>query len=505
MNWEDLLCSDRIHDSDPAKTKEKSKKKESDPRSEFEKDVHRIFFTHPFRRLQNKTQVIPVPVFDFIHTRLTHSLEVASVGRVLGRIAGGKIIKKYELKEFTEYDFGAIVQAACLAHDIGNPPFGHSGERSIQDCIIHSDFYDTYAPFFMELPGIEDIKLKELSEKHWRDFMNFEGNAMGFRSINKEQYRGFNLTCATLATFTKYPRESYIDPKCPDFIWKEKKLVPDPQDKDKTLRISQKKYGFFQAEKEIFKKVATKTELIPLGDEKNWSWCRHPLAFLMEAADDICYTLIDLEDGFRLGRISYDFAKEKLEKIADIDNYEVFNKLVDDDERIGYLRGKAIFKLVYAVAKKFEDLEGKILKGNHDNALINSIGQIEIIKEIREKIKAKVYNYKPILELVAVGSAVLRGLVNLFVNAATPQIKVEIDTSSKIQESEYEYNKLIKKLIPKQFLATEEERERGVDYHLYISILKIMDYVSGMTDNYALQLYRKLKGIEVPHLQNLSR
>ncbi len=496
MNWEKLLCSDRIHTQDSKKGQEKSSRAKLDPRNEFEKDVHRIFFSYPFRRLQNKTQVVPVPVFDFIHTRLTHSLEVASVGQVIGRIVGKKIIKGNKLEGlFTEYDIGAIVQAACLAHDIGNPPFGHSGEGAISGFFEREDNRLAYAPFFIKAKTkrYKKFKIPELTKKHWNDFVPFEGNAMGFRTINNPHYRGFNLTYATLAAFTKYPRESYINPKLDDPILKGKKLVPDPQNKDNTHRASQKKYGFFQAERDKFIDVANKVGLIELGNDKNLSWCRHPLAFLVEAVDDICYRLIDFEDGYRFGRIHFSYAEEILNNIAEIisiDTHTVYTKL-DKKEKIGYLRGKAIFKLVWQIASEFNKNEDKMLKGEYVSVLSEKIEHAEILNEIKETIEKAVYNYTPILELEAVGAQVLEGLMELFIYSVTNNPKMAQDHRIKVL-----------KLIPNQFLLTSKEAESPDN--IYIKILKIIDYVAGMTDTYATQLYRRLKGIEIPHLQNLN-
>ena len=228
-------------------------------RSAFEQDYDRIIFSHPFRRLQDKTQVHPLPEHDFVHTRLTHSLEVSSVGRSLGKRAGEIILQRNpELAgDFTLFDFGAIVAAASLAHDLGNPPFGHAGEDSISD-------------FFLHHPAGMQFR-QSVSDEQWEDLVRFEGNAQGFRILDKEQY-GLRLTYACLGAFTKYP--------CPAFF-------PDRDRK----RKSQKKFGFFQSEKMAFAEIATDLGLIQTQKE---CWCRHPLAFLVEAADDICYSIIDL-------------------------------------------------------------------------------------------------------------------------------------------------------------------------------------------------------------------
>jgi dGTPase len=265
MNWIQLLSDRRAGEE---------KKKNSNQRSKFEQDYDRIIFSHPFRMLQDKTQVFPLPKQDFVHTRLTHSLEVASVGRSLGKLAGERVLQKdsqLSASGISSMDFGAIVSAASLMHDLGNPPFGHAGESAISQ-------------FFKNYPFPENIK-REISAKEWADLTNFEGNAQGFRLVNKENYQGLKLTYATLGAFTKYPRESNIE-------------LPDKS------RKSQKKYGFLQCNKEEFKNLATETGLIELGNQNNLAWARHPLAFLVEAADDICYNIIDLEDGTNLGLVT---------------------------------------------------------------------------------------------------------------------------------------------------------------------------------------------------------
>ena len=289
MDWRKLLSTTRVYDSENGKNNTSTKSQFEDPRSPFERDFDQIIFSYPFRRLQDKTQVIPFPEFDFVHTRLTHSLEVASVGRSFGKLVA-KLIEDKEEEEVvkkvfennTPSDIGALIAAACLAHDIGNPPFGHSGEDSISN-------------YFRENRGKEKI-LQQLSKKQKEDLCNFEGNANGFRIIANNYARGINPTYALLGAFTKYPRESYLDKDPYKCRTKEKKTK------------SQTKYGFFQAEKDIFKKVADELDLIEIEEKGNddIAYHRHPLAFLMEASDDIAYGMIDFEDGCRLGLIDFE-------------------------------------------------------------------------------------------------------------------------------------------------------------------------------------------------------
>ncbi|MCJ7468079.1 MAG: dNTP triphosphohydrolase, partial [Maribacter sp.] len=279
MNWEQLLSLKRHGDSH-----KRLRKEQDETRLGFEVDYDRVIFSTAFRSLQDKTQVIPLSKTDFVHTRLTHSLEVSVVGRSLGRIAGKKILEKHphlgEVHGFQFNDFGAIVAAAALAHDIGNPPFGHSGEKAIGE-------------YFKTGNGRQYQSL--LSEKEYQDIIDFEGNANGFKLLNESRKGvdgGLRLSYATLGAFMKYPKES----------------LP----KRSTNHIADKKFGFFQTEREFFKEVAAELGLLPTRIGEDISFCRHPLTYLVEAADDICYTIIDFEDGINLGLISEEYALEYL-------------------------------------------------------------------------------------------------------------------------------------------------------------------------------------------------
>lgn len=496
MDWVQLLNNNRIHGIS------KEDKNSIDPRSEYEKDVQRIFFAYPFRRLQNKTQVIPTPVFDFIHTRLTHSLEVGSVGNILGRIVGKVIIQRH--KDFNKYclstgitetDIGAIIQAASLAHDIGNPPFGHSGEGSISDYFNLLVNEDTYRPYFFtkedDPSKFADYNISGLTKKHWYDFSKFDGNAMGFRIINNKHYSGFNLTYATLATYSKYPRESYINSSLIDPLDDKKRVLLRNED----ARASQKKFGFFQSEKELFSKIANSTTgvgLIPLGDDDNLSWCRHPLAFLVEAADDVCNMLVDFEDGFRLGRFKFEEVREVLNDVVDLDltSHKVYRNLADQKEKVGYLKNKALFNIINDIAHIFIDNESNILSGNYDKPLIEDSKYINTKDTISKFLKEKLFVFRPILELETVGFEVIGGLMGLFIMAVTEDSNLSPKHREKIIQ-----------LIPKQFQLTKHEDR--IQKNFYLKILKIIDFVSGMTDTYAIQLFRSLKGIDIPKIQNI--
>lgn len=440
MNWSQLLSTRRSGQT--AESLEPN-------RSAFEQDFDRIIFSHPFRRLQDKTQVHPLPEHDFVHTRLTHSLEVSSVGRSLGRSVGEVIIERYsELKNnFTSHDFGTIVASASLAHDLGNPPFGHSGEDGLSDFFKHHNGQQ-YKPFF--------------NDAEWTDLTSFEGNAQGFRILNKKQYQGLRLTAATLGAFTKYP--------CPSKF--------DGRDKS---RKSQKKFGFFQTEQNLFDEVATQLGLIKHADHV---WSRHPLAFLVEAADDICYNIIDLEDGCRLGLISLNDTVELLAAILREDyKPEKASQIKSADEKIGVLRALAIRKLIADAVTVFLDHESEILKGNFDQALTDLGSYSKELKQIISISVEKIYRARHVVEIESAGFEVLPGLLEEFAKAAEQLVS---------GNHAKKYTNLARLLPPETqevILANKENK--------YLHLREVIDFVSGMTDTHALTLYRKIKGFQI--------
>lgn len=436
MNWTKLLSSNR--QGQTSVTLESS-------RSAFEQDYDRIIFSHPFRRLQDKTQVHPLPEHDFVHTRLTHSLEVSSVGRSLGKSVGEVILERYpELnKNFSLFDFGAVVAAASLAHDLGNPPFGHAGEEGLSDFFIGNASYAAV-----------------VSEEEWSDLIRFEGNAQGFRILNQPEY-GIKLTCATLGAFTKYP--------CPAHF----------PSRDK-VKKSQKKFGFFQSEKETFASLANQLELTAVGVGV---WFRHPLAFLVEAADDICYSIIDLEDGCRLGLVTFDetvgllapILKEKLDR----------NKLAGNDglnKKLGTLRAMCIGELIEACTKIFLEHEKDILNGKFDHALVDLCEFKSALKEISEVSMQRIYRARQVVEIEAAGHEVLPGLMQEFVRCG----KV-----LRSKEHSRKYNNLAL-LFPSEISKAIKESQSE-----YLMLRYIIDFISGLTDRHALSLYRKIKGISL--------
>ena len=428
----------------------------SPDRSAFERDYDRIIFSHPFRRLQDKTQVFPLPEQDFVHTRLTHSLEVSSVGRSLGKKVGEILLQRYPQLEYSQFDFGAIVSAACLTHDLGNPPFGHTGEDAISD-------------FFRSNPQGQFFQ-QHVSQHQWQDLVNFEGNAQGFRILNSQNQQGLKLTEATLAAFTKYPRPSLLE-------------------EVESGRRSQKKFGFFQSEQIIFQELAENLGLRELQPQK--AWCRHPLAFLVEAADDICYHIIDLEDGCRLGLVS---EAETTELLANIlgSKYQAdkLKSIEGKDQRIGLLRAVAIGILIEQCAQIFLDHEQEILSGEFDHALADLIDSKDILKEIIAISLQRLYRSTMVLEIEAAGFEVLGGLLEMYSTASYHMI-FEQDQFSKRELS-------VIRLLP----DTLQNKLQVTDITIYQLLRHILDFVSGLTDRHAITLYRRLKGMALPGRAN---
>lgn len=440
MNWSSLLSSRRFSDKTEHSTHDKN-------RSRFEQDFDRIIFSQPFRKLQDKTQVFPLPEDDFVHTRLTHSLEVSSVGRSLGKNAGIHILSKYqELNDqFTVHDFGSIVAAASLAHDLGNPPFGHAGEDGISS-------------FFLESGLGEKIKA-EVSDNEWNDLIKFEGNAQGFRILNSPLYRGTELTFASLGAFTKYPLSS--------------------SSSKESDRKSQKKYGYYQSSSEEFKSVVTAMSLKALSDS---AWCRHPLAFLVEAADDICYGIIDLEDGCRLGLVSFETYRDLLASIiGDAYSEEKLNKITSLNEKLGVLRAMAITQLVNECTELFLSKEEELLSGTFDKALTDQIPSSAILEKISKLSVRDIYRSRIVLEKEAGGYEVIFKLMEALCSAAYYKLK---SNASARHSSIY-------RLFPNEYQLQFESGNCSV----YDTMQLVTDYISSLTDRYAVRLYKIIYGL----------
>jgi dGTPase len=447
MKWEQLLSLKRQGD-----TSKRLRKEQDDTRLGFEVDYDRIIFSSEFRLLQDKTQVIPLSKTDFVHTRLTHSLEVSVVGRSIGRLVGKKVLEKYpHLQEIHGYqlnDFGAIVAAACLSHDIGNPPFGHSGEKAIGE-------------YFSSGSG-QKYKL-DVTEKEWQDIVDFEGNANGFSILtsNREGVEGaLRLSYATLGTFMKYPKESL--PKKP------------------TSNICDKKYGFFQQDKQFFQEVASELGMISNKSNPDVGYFRHPLAFLVEAADDICYTIIDFEDGIKLGLINEDFALEYLIKLVQksIDSKK-YNELTTKEDRISYLRALAIGSLINDAVSLFMENETAILKGEFSVSLMDKSQYKAQISDIIEISVKNIYQSKEVIEKEIIGYKVIHTLLDVFIQAY-------INTSS---NSGTNFDKLIMNILPEKYKSHKET--------MYDKLLNICQFVSLLTDGKAIEIYKIINATKI--------
>jgi dGTPase len=424
-------------------------------RNVFQADRDRIVFSSAFRRLADKTQVHPLSENDHVRTRLTHSIEVASVGRSLGTMVGERIAAQVSEVDVSPHDFGYIVEAACLAHDLGNPPFGHSGEQAISD-------------WFNDCEGRAKRILPSLSEHRRYDFQRFEGNAQGFRIItnleNRKENGGLQLSYAVLGAFSKYPYSSN-----------------NPKEK----YVGWKKYGFFETEKLYFQDLADEVGLIKEG---NLAWRRHPLTFLTEAADDICYHIIDLEDGFEVKRVVFDTARKYLMEIAGpVDNS--YMALLSEREQISYMRACAIDRLVKEVAETFLEHKNGIMLGtvgNDGESLINLTRKGKILEEINlEEIKCltreHVYRSELVVPFEIAGAECIGGLLDAF-------CAIALDLESK----NFNYSRInLKNRQINEFYRIGLELTRNTAD----AVTRIVDYISGMTDRFAISSYRKIKGI----------
>lgn len=451
MEWPQLLCADRFGQDRPVLP--------DLARSSFQIDSDRLIFSSAFRRLQDKTQVFPLADNDYVRTRLTHSLEVSSVGRSLGSRVGAEICRRHHLQETLHAsDFGAIVSAAALAHDLGNPPFGHSGE----DAIRH---------WFNASPAVRETREHELTAAEQMDLQRFEGNAQGFRLVTRLQMPdnpGLRLTCATLGALTKYPRESLLPPGS------------DPHG------ASAKKFGFFQSERPAFEKLAERLGLLRRHAQAAW-WSRHPLAFLVEAADDICYRLVDFEDGFRLKHLTYDEVRDRfLSVTADPKDRERCDRLADEKERIAFLRAKAIGAAVEQTAALFLEKEAAILRGEWDEPLLDHSPSGPALEQIRRRSVETIYATTRGVEIEAAGYEVLGGLLEVFFGA--------VDDVARRGKTASSRSRKLLQLVPAQFLVRDRSPHTSPCERLQAAI----DFVCGMTDSYAVSLYKKVRGISLP-------
>ncbi|MCH4148158.1 MAG: dNTP triphosphohydrolase [Prevotella sp.] len=444
MKWQQLISNKRLG-------QENRHALRHDDRSEFKRDSDRLIYSAPFRRLQNKTQVFPLPGSVFVHNRLTHSLEVSSLGKSLGDDVARKLIEIHpELSKYPLFEeIGTIVQTAGLAHDLGNPPFGHSGEKAIQ-------------AFFTEGEGLP-LKSK-VSQRFWEDITHFEGNANAFRLLthrfNGRREGGYVMTYSTLASIVKYPFAS-------------------------SLAGEHGKFGFFVSEEPIFKKIADELGLFckSLPGEP-LQYARHPLVFLMEAADDICYEIMDIEDSHKLKLLSYSETEDLLLGFFDEDTrINIRQRLVDEgvtdeNEKVVYMRACAVGILESECVKAFVEHEQEILEGTFKGSLIDSISplQRDAYKHCQKVSIKKIYQSKPVLDVELSGYKIMETLMKDLVGAA-------------VEPEKYHSQQLIKRFSSQYDIQSQDLETR---------IMAVIDYISGMTDVYALDIYQKINGISLP-------
>lgn len=440
MNWKTLINDTRLGLED-------FRREESQMRSDFQRDYDRMIFSSPFRRMQNKTQVFPLPGSVFVHNRLTHSLEVSTVGRSVSR----EVIQRLSRREIPSDEISLlenipdIVATACLCHDLGNPPFGHSGEKTI-------------STWFSEGPGKE--LEASLSPRQWQDLINFEGNANSFRLLTHQfvgrRKGGFAMTYSTLGTLVKYPWTS-----------------SHAGDKGK--------FGFFESEEEHFRKIAEKLEIPELSPGV---FARHPLVYLMEAADDICYQIMDIEDAQRLGILSHDEASEFLLNFFQDERQAKLRRgigyLDDPNEKISYLRSNVIGCLVESSADAFVENLDRIMEGGNPGALVDLLPErlTKAYNACSDMAYSRIYCAPDVVDVDLAGHRIISYLLEVLVDAVLHPKK--------------NYSQLLMSRMPVQYDFKSES--------LYGRLQAVLDHISGMTDVYALNLFRKLNGHSLPEV-----
>ena len=443
MNWQQLISNKRLG-------QEHRHPERHDDRTEFKRDYDRLIFSAPFRRLQNKTQVFPLPGSVFVHNRLTHSLEVASVGMSLGNDIVQQLIRRHpELANGLFMEIGQIVASACLAHDMGNPPFGHSGEKAIQS-------------FFTE--GAGRSLETEVSPQFWSDITHFEGNANAFRLLTHQfQGRrpgGFVMTYSTLASIVKYPFSS-------------------------TAAGKKGKFGFFDSERGSFVQIARELGLIRKSAENEpLRYARHPLVYLVEAADDICYEIMDIEDAHKLKIISYEDTARLLLSFFDENTRRLIHQRVidegvtDPNEKVVYLRARVIGLLESECVQVFCDHENEILSGTFEGSLISHISPMaqEAYRQCSQLSVERIYRSKPVLDVELSGYQIIQTLMEQFIEAA-------------VHPDRFYSRQLIGRVSSQYHISAPDLETR---------LMAVIDYISGMTDVYALDEYQKISGISLP-------
>lgn len=443
MNWQQLISNKRLG-------QEERHPERHDDRSEFKRDYDRLIFSAPFRRMQNKTQVFPLPGSIFVHNRLTHSLEVASVGMSLGNDVARDLKNIHpELAGTLFEEIGTIVSAACLAHDMGNPPFGHSGEKAIQ-------------AFFREGKG--EALRQRLSPVFWNDLTHFEGNANAFRLLahrfHGRREGGFVMTYSTLASIVKYPHSSLCAGK-------------------------KGKFGFLCFEEPYFQRIADDLGMRRLSAEgEPLSYARHPLVYLVEAADDICYEIMDIEDAHKLRILSFDETMLMLLNFFDETQKQKILRRIDDEgitdnnEKVVYLRACTIGLLEHECAKAFVEHEQEILAGDFQGCLIDYIKPSvrDAYRHCTEVSFHRIYNSKPVLDVELSGYKIMETLMETLIEAAVSPEKFHSEQLRKRFSNQYDIN-------------SDDFETR---------VMAVIDFISGMTDVFALDIYQKIQGISLP-------
>ena len=439
-SWRMLMTPDRLGMDEPGQI--------TPQRSPFQRDFDRVVFSGSFRRLQDKTQVFPLVKTDYVRTRLTHSLETSSVGRSLGSAVGVFVCDNFDVGGVRSSDVGAVVAAACLAHDIGNPPLGHAGEEAIRYWFMNSE---AAKPFHEKLAPAE-----------FSDVGRYEGNAQGFRVLTKlempDRRGGMQLTCATLGALAKYPGSS---------------------------RSQYKKFSFFQAEKELFSEVAEHCGLARVTPDE---WARHPLSYLVEAADDITYLIVDFEDGLRLGMIHPAELEELFLELLDSPAARIELESVHTPRRRAeFLRAKVIGELVRQTTAAFIERHDEILAGKLAAPLLSFTPAAGILERIRRRSEESIYSNRRVAEVVAAGFEMVSGMLDIFVPCVDELAEERAGGKAASSRS-----RRIGALLPEYAAADPEEFARP-----YLRLLRVLDYISAMTDGYAVDLYQKLKGISL--------
>lgn len=447
MNWQQLLSDRRFGAGDERGISKGTLAGEALARSEFERDYDRLVFSPPFRRLQNKTQVFPLPGNIFVHNRLTHSLEVSCLGRSLGTIVAGALEGRHRGEREVPFSaISSIVSAACLAHDMGNPPFGHSGERAI-------------GAYFREGSGCRWQEAVEREGGRWTDFLLFEGNANALRLLTHQfvgrRPGGFALTYSTLASIIKYPYSSDTP--------------------------GAGKFGFFASEEDTMRELASELGLLR-KEGVSLQYARHPLVYLVEAADDICYQVMDIEDAYKLSILSYAEAEELLKAFFDEEELREINRtlgfITDAHERMGYLRSKAINRLVIETASIFLDNEQSILQGTFSGTLVGELAprHREAYRACSTTAHERIYRAREVLDVELAGHQIFGSLLDKLLEA--------------LHHPETLYSRTLLSRVSSQY-DTHQTTTYG-------RIQCALDYISGMTDIYALDLYRRIIGMNLP-------